>query len=142
MYNNAIKQYDYACSCSMFRSMIIFTYIVFYYFNQNQYQALLCILDCMAQLRDLPFDVEDAILTRAIRAFTKASTASQKQKRKIFCMIYRNIVFISVFNPGYPVFIRIEIRACVCEMTCHFSVSLNVADLINYFCTLVIDMGK
>ncbi|XP_078270047.1 protein tyrosine phosphatase domain-containing protein 1 isoform X2 [Rhinoraja longicauda] len=43
----------------------------FYSLEKNQYQALLCILDCMAQLRDLPFDVEDAILTRAIRAFTK-----------------------------------------------------------------------
>ncbi|XP_069795871.1 protein tyrosine phosphatase domain-containing protein 1 isoform X2 [Narcine bancroftii] len=45
----------------------------FYSLEKNQYQSLLCILDCMAQLRDLPFDVEDAILTRAIRAFTKVS---------------------------------------------------------------------
>ncbi|XP_059800098.1 protein tyrosine phosphatase domain-containing protein 1 isoform X2 [Hypanus sabinus] len=45
----------------------------FYSLEKNQYQTLLCILDCMAQLRDLPFDVEDAILTRAIRAFTKVS---------------------------------------------------------------------
>ncbi|XP_067854811.1 protein tyrosine phosphatase domain-containing protein 1 isoform X6 [Heptranchias perlo] len=45
----------------------------FYSLEKGQYQTLLCILDCMAQLRDLPFDVEDAILTRAIRAFTKVS---------------------------------------------------------------------
>ncbi|XP_038668660.1 protein tyrosine phosphatase domain-containing protein 1-like isoform X1 [Scyliorhinus canicula] len=45
----------------------------FYSLGKGQYQTLLCIIDCMAQLRDLPFDVEDAILTRAIRAFTKVS---------------------------------------------------------------------
>ncbi|XP_048404212.1 protein tyrosine phosphatase domain-containing protein 1-like isoform X3 [Stegostoma tigrinum] len=45
----------------------------FYSLEKGQYQTLLCILDCMAQLRDLPFDVEDAILTRAVRAFTKVS---------------------------------------------------------------------
>ncbi|GCC21849.1 hypothetical protein chiPu_0000233 [Chiloscyllium punctatum] len=45
----------------------------FYSLEKGQYQTLLCILDCMAQLRNLPFDVEDAILTRAIRAFTKVS---------------------------------------------------------------------
>ncbi|XP_078065781.1 protein tyrosine phosphatase domain-containing protein 1 isoform X3 [Mustelus asterias] len=45
----------------------------FYSLEKGQYQTLLCIIDCMAQLRDLPFDVEDAILTRAIRAFTKVS---------------------------------------------------------------------
>uniref|UniRef100_UPI00398ED4BC protein tyrosine phosphatase domain-containing protein 1 isoform X3 n=1 Tax=Pristiophorus japonicus TaxID=55135 RepID=UPI00398ED4BC len=45
----------------------------FYSLEKGQYQTLLCILDCIAQLRDLPFDVEDAILTRTIRAFTKVS---------------------------------------------------------------------
>ncbi|XP_067907873.1 protein tyrosine phosphatase domain-containing protein 1 isoform X3 [Heterodontus francisci] len=45
----------------------------FYSLEKGQYQTVLCILDCMAQLRDLPFGVEDAILTRAIRAFTKVS---------------------------------------------------------------------
>eukprot|EP00062_Callorhinchus_milii_P017642 gi/632970330/ref/XP_007901588.1/ PREDICTED: protein tyrosine phosphatase domain-containing protein 1 [Callorhinchus milii] len=45
----------------------------FYSLEKSQHQTLTCILDCVANLHELLFDVENAILTRAIRAFTKVS---------------------------------------------------------------------
>lgn len=41
--------------------------------RQEQCQTILCILHCVVNLQTLPADVEEALLARAIKAFTKAS---------------------------------------------------------------------
>ncbi|KGL77187.1 Protein tyrosine phosphatase domain-containing protein 1, partial [Tinamus guttatus] len=42
--------------------------------KKEQCQTILCILNCVVNLQMLPADVEEALLARAIKAFTKAST--------------------------------------------------------------------
>ncbi|XP_026713581.1 protein tyrosine phosphatase domain-containing protein 1 isoform X4 [Athene cunicularia] len=44
---------------------------------QEQCQTILCILHCVVNLQMLPADVEEALLARAIRAFTKTSFTSE-----------------------------------------------------------------
>ncbi|XP_074770232.1 protein tyrosine phosphatase domain-containing protein 1 isoform X4 [Athene noctua] len=44
---------------------------------QEQCQTILCILHCVVNLQMLPADVEEALLARAIRAFTKTSFDSE-----------------------------------------------------------------
>ncbi|EMP38514.1 Protein tyrosine phosphatase domain-containing protein 1, partial [Chelonia mydas] len=41
--------------------------------EKEQYQTILCIFHCVVNLQTIPADVEEALLTRAIKAFTKAS---------------------------------------------------------------------
>uniref|UniRef100_A0A8D0G602 Protein tyrosine phosphatase domain-containing protein 1 n=1 Tax=Sphenodon punctatus TaxID=8508 RepID=A0A8D0G602_SPHPU len=41
--------------------------------DKGKYQTILCILHCVVNLKTLPADVEEALLGRAIKAFTKAS---------------------------------------------------------------------
>ncbi|NXG80538.1 PTPC1 protein, partial [Baryphthengus martii] len=45
-----------------------------YLLRKEQCQTILCILHCVVNLQALPADVEEALLVRAIQAFTKAST--------------------------------------------------------------------
>ncbi|NXP72064.1 PTPC1 protein, partial [Ramphastos sulfuratus] len=45
-----------------------------YLLRKEQCQTILCILHCVVNLQMLPADVEEALLARAIKAFTKAST--------------------------------------------------------------------
>ncbi|KFV55813.1 Protein tyrosine phosphatase domain-containing protein 1, partial [Tyto alba] len=44
-----------------------------YLLRKEQCQTILCILHCVVNLQMLPADVEEALLSRAVRAFTKAS---------------------------------------------------------------------
>ncbi|NWZ33555.1 PTPC1 protein, partial [Brachypodius atriceps] len=44
-----------------------------YLLRKEQCQTILCILHCVVNLQVLPADVEEALLARAIKAFTKAS---------------------------------------------------------------------
>ncbi|RLV76637.1 hypothetical protein DV515_00016776 [Chloebia gouldiae] len=44
-----------------------------YLLRKEQRQTILCILHCVVNLQVLPADVEEALLARAIKAFTKAS---------------------------------------------------------------------
>ncbi|NWR67159.1 PTPC1 protein, partial [Bucorvus abyssinicus] len=44
-----------------------------YLLRKEQCQTILCILHCVVNLQTLPADVEEALLARAIKAFTKAS---------------------------------------------------------------------
>ncbi|NXU38158.1 PTPC1 protein, partial [Drymodes brunneopygia] len=44
-----------------------------YLLGKEQCQTILCILHCVVNLQVLPADVEEALLARAIKAFTKAS---------------------------------------------------------------------
>ncbi|KFU85300.1 Protein tyrosine phosphatase domain-containing protein 1, partial [Chaetura pelagica] len=44
-----------------------------YLLRKEQCQTILCILHCVVNLQMLPADVEEALLARAIKAFTKAS---------------------------------------------------------------------
>ncbi|NXI46981.1 PTPC1 protein, partial [Galbula dea] len=44
-----------------------------YLLRKEQCQTILCILHCVVNLQALPADVEEALLARAIKAFTKAS---------------------------------------------------------------------
>ncbi|XP_045628444.1 protein tyrosine phosphatase domain-containing protein 1 isoform X1 [Ursus americanus] len=39
--------------------------------EKGQHQTILCVLDCIVSLQGIPADVEEAILSRAIKAFTK-----------------------------------------------------------------------
>ncbi|NXS89777.1 PTPC1 protein, partial [Erpornis zantholeuca] len=48
-----------------------------YLLRKEQCQTILCILHCVANLQVLPADVEEALLARAIKAFTKASNPEQ-----------------------------------------------------------------
>uniref|UniRef100_A0A8C3T1X3 Protein tyrosine phosphatase domain-containing protein 1 n=1 Tax=Chelydra serpentina TaxID=8475 RepID=A0A8C3T1X3_CHESE len=45
--------------------------------EKEQYQTILCILHCVVNLQTIPADVEEALLTRAIKAFTKTSLDSE-----------------------------------------------------------------
>ncbi|XP_029456699.1 protein tyrosine phosphatase domain-containing protein 1 isoform X1 [Rhinatrema bivittatum] len=45
--------------------------------EKGQHQTILCILHCVVSLQTIPADVEDAFLTRAIRAFTKINLDSE-----------------------------------------------------------------
>ncbi|EPY78969.1 protein tyrosine phosphatase domain containing 1 isoform 1 [Camelus ferus] len=45
--------------------------------DKGQHQTILCVLHCVASLRAIPADVEEAILARAIKAFTKVSFDSE-----------------------------------------------------------------
>ncbi|NWR78604.1 PTPC1 protein, partial [Centropus unirufus] len=47
-----------------------------YLLRKEQCQTILCILHCVVSLQTLPADVEEALLARAIKAFTKASHGS------------------------------------------------------------------
>ncbi|NWU92618.1 PTPC1 protein, partial [Upupa epops] len=46
---------------------------VLYLLGKEQCQTILCILHCVVNLQMLPADVEEALIARAIKAFTKAS---------------------------------------------------------------------
>ncbi|XP_068018710.1 protein tyrosine phosphatase domain-containing protein 1 isoform X2 [Melanerpes formicivorus] len=48
-----------------------------YLLRKEQCQTILCILHCVVNLQMLPADVEEALLARAIKAFTKASIDSE-----------------------------------------------------------------
>ncbi|XP_026713583.1 protein tyrosine phosphatase domain-containing protein 1 isoform X5 [Athene cunicularia] len=48
-----------------------------YLLRKEQCQTILCILHCVVNLQMLPADVEEALLARAIRAFTKTSFTSE-----------------------------------------------------------------
>ncbi|NXC34060.1 PTPC1 protein, partial [Campylorhamphus procurvoides] len=48
-----------------------------YLLRKEQCQTILCILHCVVNLQMLPADVEEALLTRAIKAFTKASNLKE-----------------------------------------------------------------
>ncbi|XP_074735914.1 protein tyrosine phosphatase domain-containing protein 1 isoform X5 [Strix uralensis] len=48
-----------------------------YLLRKEQCQTILCILHCVVNLQMLPADVEEALLARAIRAFTKTSFDSE-----------------------------------------------------------------
>ncbi|KAM9227187.1 protein tyrosine phosphatase domain-containing protein 1 isoform 1-T1 [Leptosomus discolor] len=48
-----------------------------YILRKEQCQTILCILHCVVNLRMLPADVEEALLARAIKAFTKTSFDSE-----------------------------------------------------------------
>ncbi|KAK2493638.1 hypothetical protein MC885_008620 [Smutsia gigantea] len=41
--------------------------------EKGQHQTILCVLHCIVSLRMIPADVEEAVLTRAIKAFTKVN---------------------------------------------------------------------
>lgn len=45
--------------------------------RKEQCQTILCILHCVVNLQTLPADVEEALLVRAIKAFTKTSFDSE-----------------------------------------------------------------
>ncbi|XP_074861223.1 protein tyrosine phosphatase domain-containing protein 1 isoform X3 [Carettochelys insculpta] len=45
--------------------------------KKEQYQTIVCILHCVVNLQTIPADVEEAVLNRAIKAFTKTSTDSE-----------------------------------------------------------------
>ncbi|XP_030061910.1 protein tyrosine phosphatase domain-containing protein 1 [Microcaecilia unicolor] len=45
--------------------------------EKGQHQTILCILHCIVSLQTIPADVEDALLTRAISAFTKINLDSE-----------------------------------------------------------------
>ncbi|KYO29839.1 protein tyrosine phosphatase domain-containing protein 1 isoform A [Alligator mississippiensis] len=45
--------------------------------EKEQYQTILCILHCIVNLQMIPADVEEALLARAIKAFTKMSLDSE-----------------------------------------------------------------
>ncbi|XP_019360599.1 PREDICTED: protein tyrosine phosphatase domain-containing protein 1 isoform X1 [Gavialis gangeticus] len=45
--------------------------------EKEQYQTILCILHCVVNLQMIPADVEEALLARAIKAFTKMSLDSE-----------------------------------------------------------------
>lgn len=44
---------------------------------KGQHQTILCVLHCVVSLQAIPADVEEAILTRAIKAFTKVNFDSE-----------------------------------------------------------------
>ncbi|XP_038005320.1 protein tyrosine phosphatase domain-containing protein 1 isoform X2 [Motacilla alba alba] len=48
-----------------------------YLLGKEQCQTILCILHCVVNLQELPADVEEALLARAIKAFTKTSFDSE-----------------------------------------------------------------
>ncbi|XP_073500623.1 protein tyrosine phosphatase domain-containing protein 1 isoform X1 [Phyllobates terribilis] len=48
-----------------------------YLLEKGQHQTMLCILQCVSNLRPLPSDIEDAILTRMIIAFTMVKHDSE-----------------------------------------------------------------
>ncbi|XP_059679195.1 protein tyrosine phosphatase domain-containing protein 1 [Gavia stellata] len=48
-----------------------------YLLRKEQCQTILCILHCVVNLQTLPVDVEEALLARAIKAFTKTSFDSE-----------------------------------------------------------------
>ncbi|NXG04371.1 PTPC1 protein, partial [Sakesphorus luctuosus] len=48
-----------------------------YLLRKEQCQTILCILHCVVNLQMLPTDVEEALLARAIKAFTKASNLKE-----------------------------------------------------------------
>ncbi|XP_035759221.1 protein tyrosine phosphatase domain-containing protein 1 isoform X2 [Egretta garzetta] len=50
---------------------------VLYLLQKEQCQTILCILHCVVNLQTLPADVEEALLARAIKAFTKTSFDSE-----------------------------------------------------------------
>lgn len=52
--------------------------LLFLFTHQEQCQTILCILHCVVNLQMLPADVEEALLARAIKAFTKASNHLSK----------------------------------------------------------------
>ncbi|XP_002930393.3 LOW QUALITY PROTEIN: protein tyrosine phosphatase domain-containing protein 1 [Ailuropoda melanoleuca] len=45
--------------------------------EKGQHQTILCVLDCIVSLQGIPADVEEAILSRAIKAFTKVNFDSE-----------------------------------------------------------------
>ncbi|XP_075431039.1 protein tyrosine phosphatase domain-containing protein 1 isoform X1 [Ascaphus truei] len=47
-----------------------------YVLEKGQQQTLLCVLQCVSNLQPIPSDVEDALLTRVIKAFTKVNQDS------------------------------------------------------------------
>ncbi|CAJ0946751.1 unnamed protein product [Ranitomeya imitator] len=48
-----------------------------YLLEKGQHQTMLCILQCVSNLRPLPSDIEDAILTRMVIAFTMVKHDSE-----------------------------------------------------------------
>ncbi|XP_069824917.1 protein tyrosine phosphatase domain-containing protein 1 isoform X2 [Dendropsophus ebraccatus] len=48
-----------------------------YLLEKGQHQTILCILQCVSNLRPLPLHIEDAILTRMITAFTMISQVTE-----------------------------------------------------------------
>ncbi|XP_056380267.1 protein tyrosine phosphatase domain-containing protein 1 isoform X2 [Hyla sarda] len=50
-----------------------------YLLEKGQHQSILCILQCVSNLQPLPSDIEDAILTRMITAFTMISQDSENR---------------------------------------------------------------
>uniref|UniRef100_A0A670HKQ3 Uncharacterized protein n=2 Tax=Podarcis muralis TaxID=64176 RepID=A0A670HKQ3_PODMU len=45
--------------------------------DKGKYHTILCILNCVVQLQTIPMYVEDLLLDRAIKAFTKVSSDSE-----------------------------------------------------------------
>ncbi|XP_055982959.1 protein tyrosine phosphatase domain-containing protein 1 isoform X1 [Sorex fumeus] len=45
--------------------------------EKGQHQTILCVLHCLASLRTLPVDVEEAVLAHSIKAFTKVNLDSE-----------------------------------------------------------------
>ncbi|XP_054444059.1 protein tyrosine phosphatase domain-containing protein 1 isoform X4 [Pteronotus mesoamericanus] len=45
--------------------------------EKGQYQTILCVLHCIVSLQTIPMDVEEAVLARAIKAFTKVNFESE-----------------------------------------------------------------
>ncbi|XP_018410050.1 PREDICTED: protein tyrosine phosphatase domain-containing protein 1 [Nanorana parkeri] len=50
----------------------------FYLLEKGQHQTILCILQCVSNLRPIPADIEDAILERTIAAFTVVEKGSKE----------------------------------------------------------------
>ncbi|XP_075039286.1 protein tyrosine phosphatase domain-containing protein 1 isoform X2 [Mixophyes fleayi] len=57
-----------------------------YLLQKGQHQTILCILQCVSNLRLIPPDVEDAILARMIRAFTVVIQDSENS-----CVVYNTL---------------------------------------------------
>lgn len=45
--------------------------------EKGQHQTILCVLHCIVSLRTIPADLEEAVLTQAIKAFTKVNFDSE-----------------------------------------------------------------
>ncbi|XP_066224444.1 protein tyrosine phosphatase domain-containing protein 1 isoform X1 [Saccopteryx leptura] len=45
--------------------------------EKGQHQTVLCVLHCVVSLRAIPVDVEDAVITQAVKAFTKVNFDSE-----------------------------------------------------------------
>ncbi|XP_053576675.1 protein tyrosine phosphatase domain-containing protein 1 [Bombina bombina] len=57
-----------------------------YLLQKGQHQTILCILQCVNNLQPLPCDIEEALLARAIKAFTKVM-----QESKNWLLVYNTL---------------------------------------------------